>query len=82
MQAVQGRVFSGKVSGFTDKNDRLFNQRWLRAYLKGQEVFSSGYVEVSGVKEKDYFRVEDGENIPHYHRVVELFGGFNGRKVN
>lgn len=37
------RSFGGKLDGFTDKTDRAFNQRMLRAYLKEQERFRFGF---------------------------------------
>lgn len=36
------RKFLGKTEGFKDKEERSFNQRMLKAYLKGYKYFHFG----------------------------------------
>lgn len=36
------KAFGGKTSGFTDNRDRHFNQRMLKAYLRGDQRFQFG----------------------------------------
>lgn len=36
------KAFGGKTSGFTDNRDRHFNQRMLKAYLRGDHKFQFG----------------------------------------
>ena len=35
--------FGGKIDGFSDNRDRHFNQRMLKAYLRGQDRFAFGF---------------------------------------
>ena len=52
------RHFGGKLSGFADKQERAFEQKHLKAYLKGAESFPFG---------KD----KDGNVV--YHKVKEVW---------
>jgi len=42
------RSFGGKLEGFVDNRERHFNQRMLKAYLKGGQHFRFGFDKDSG----------------------------------
>lgn len=54
------RKFLGNIEGFNSREDRILNQKMLKAYLKGQEYFRCGF--------KDG---EKGTRIPNYFKVLE-----------
>lgn len=52
------RRFLGKLSDFKDKREQAFNQRMLKAYVKGHQYFAMG-------------RYDNGQ--PIMHRVKQEF---------
>lgn len=90
------KSFGGKLSDFTDNKDRHFNQRMLKAYLKGNTQFQFG---------KSWKKNQLGtiQLLPDWHDVLltdntidlkqidkllangyndpgKVFGGFSGNK--
>ena len=54
------RTFDGKTDGFTDKSERSFEQKHLKAYLKGNETFQYG------------FKINSfGQRVPSIHKVKQ-----------
>lgn len=56
------RKFLGKLDGFTDKNDKVFNERMLRVYCKGKQYFFFGF-------EKEHLLADQFLNLIRYYRV-------------
>lgn len=54
--------FGGKLDNFSDNRERHFNQRMLKAYLKGSKQFPFGF-------EKE-FNIVTGRKMPMYHDVL------------
>jgi hypothetical protein len=52
------RSFGGKLDGFIDKYEAHFEQKHLKAYLKGQKYFTYGL---------------DRNRNPIYHEVKEIW---------
>lgn len=46
------RFFGGKTEGFKNKVEKVFNQRMLRAYLKGHQFFFYGIDATTGGKKE------------------------------
>ena len=44
----QFRLFGGKTENFKNKEEKVFNQRMLKAYLKGHKHFYYGIDSVNG----------------------------------
>lgn len=58
----KNRSFGGKTEGFKDKAEQAFEQKHLKAYLKGNERFRHGYMTDSL-----------GNRFPKYHEVKEVW---------
>lgn len=56
------RIFGGKTENFKNKVDKVFNQRMLRAYLKGHEFFHYGIDATTGDKKKWPVLIKSEEN--------------------
>lgn len=57
---IVSRKFTGKLSGFDDKQERRYQQKHLKAYLKGHQLFqigidNAGFPVYNAVKQQ-YFR--------------------------
>ena len=53
------RVFLGKLSGFQSKQERNFEKKHLKSYLRGDVTFSYGY---------------DNERKPKFYKVLSYLG--------
>lgn len=53
----RSRKFLGKTEGFDSKEDRVLNQKMLRAYLKGKEYFRCGFITSGGQRVPNWFPV-------------------------
>ena len=42
-QKIKSRLFLGKIDGFIDRGERLFEQAHLKAYLRGNQFFYYGF---------------------------------------
>lgn len=52
------RAFGGKTDNFESKEERRFEQKHLKAYLKGNRLFRHGYIKNTiGFKEPMFFKV-------------------------
>lgn len=51
------RSFGGKTENFKDKTERAFEQRHLKAYLKGHKRFRMGFNSVT--REPNWFEVNE-----------------------
>lgn len=56
------RKFLGKTSEFIDKQEKVFHERMLRAYLKGKEYFNFGFTTNSF-----------GMRVPETHKVLQEY---------
>ena len=54
------RKFLGKTEGFNSKEDKVLNQKMLKAYLKGEEMFRCGYESL-----------DNGTRVPNWFLVLE-----------
>lgn len=54
------RKFLGKTEGFNSREDRVLNQKMLRAYLKGEEMFRCGFKSL-----------DNGTRVPNWFLVLE-----------
>ena len=54
------RKFLGKTEGFNSKEDRVLNQKMLKAYLKGEECFRCGFKSL-----------DNGTRVPNWFKVLE-----------
>lgn len=53
------RRFLGKTSEFKDKQERIFNNKMLKGYTKGQTHFISGSsVDINGKRSPSYHEVK------------------------
>lgn len=59
---AQMKQFGGKLDNFDDNRDRHFNQRMLKAYLKGATSFPFGFESVRNIRTGDF--------DPIYHDVL------------
>lgn len=53
------RHFGGKIKDFVDKQERAFEKKHLRAYLRGDKLFQYGYREGRLVGEPAIFVVKE-----------------------
>lgn len=51
------RHFLGKTENFSNAHDRRFNQRMLRAYLKGHKRFNFGFTRIQNQLIPDTYEV-------------------------
>ncbi len=58
IKVKSSRSFGGKTENFTDKRERAFEQKHLKAYLKGWERFRYGF---------------DINGSPKWHTVKEVW---------
>lgn len=52
------RSFGGKIDNFKDKTEKAFQQRHLKAYLKGNKLFRMGF---------------DNNKKPNWYKVIEVW---------
>lgn len=64
---AQMKQFGGKLDNFDDNRDRHFNQRMLKAYLKGATSFPFGFEKNP---DGSLTRRIDGSLIPLIHNVI------------
>ena len=50
------RSFGGKIDNFTNKLERAFEQRHLKAYLKGKQYFRFGF---NAMGDPNWFKVNE-----------------------
>lgn len=55
------RKFLGKTEDFVDKEEQRFEQKHLKAYIKGKTQFRYGYETING------------QRFPAWHRVKQDF---------
>lgn len=53
------RSFGGKINNFKDKAERAFEDKHLKAYLKGHEKFTFGFKTVGNKREAIWFDVKE-----------------------
>ncbi len=56
------RSFEGKLTGFKNNNERNFETKHLRAYIKGHRQFQHGYYYEHGVRYPAMFKVQEKWN--------------------
>lgn len=59
----QPRSFKGKTSDFKDKQERSFEQKRLKAYLKGYDNFQYGDTRIGDRILPNYYSVDKGERV-------------------
>lgn len=52
LHKTEPRKFLGKTEGFTDKTERHFYQRMLKAYHAGHQFFHFGYETIMGQRQR------------------------------
>lgn len=61
-ETILSRRFLGKTDNFKDKQERNFELKHLRAYLKGQTHFINGRL-----------KLQTGEIVPSFHSVKQEY---------
>ena len=62
IEVTKRRNFGGKTEGFESKQEKHFEQRHLKAYLKGHKKFKFGFKTLKG-----------GVRVPKTHDVKEVW---------
>lgn len=56
-QEPKFRHFGGKTEGFKDRSEQVFEQRHLRAYIKGWKQFDYGFQDTPQGRQRMSFKV-------------------------